>query len=91
MAKSSINIPHKIKINLEFPEHYFIIKFLDLKNKIKDAVQQIFFPLYQKYPNIYHINYTLIKYTNIMNSNGFKITMNNPKSSVTFSLLIIPY
>ena len=61
MTISSINIPHKIKINLEFTEHYFIIKFLDLKNKIKDAVQQIFFPLYQKYPNIYHINYTLIK------------------------------
>ena len=88
MTISSINIPHKIKINLEFTEHYFIIKFLDLKNKIKDAVQQIFFPLYQKYPNIYHINYTLIKYTNIMNSNGFKITMINPKSSFTFSLTI---
>jgi hypothetical protein len=48
MTISSINIPHKIKVELEFTEHYFIIKFKDIKNKIKDAVEQIFFPLYQK-------------------------------------------
>ncbi len=43
MTISSINIPHKIKVQLEFTEHYFIIKFQDIKNKIKDAVEQIFF------------------------------------------------
>ena len=46
MTISSINIPHKIKIQLEFTEHYFVIKFLELKNKIKEAVHQIFFLLY---------------------------------------------
>ena len=46
MTISSINIPHKIKVQLEFTEHYFIIKFQDIKNKIKDAVEQIFFFLY---------------------------------------------
>ncbi len=88
MTISSINIPHQIKVHLEFTEHYFMIKFFDLKNKIKDAVQQIFFPLYKKFPNIYHINYTLVKFINIMNLNELKITMINPKSSFTFTLTL---
>ena len=65
MTISSINIPHKIKINLEFTEHYFIIKFLDLKNKIKDAVQQIFFsfiPKISKYISYQLYSYKIYKY-----------------------------
>ena len=88
MTISSINIPHKIKVHLEFTEHYFIIKFFDLKHKIKDAVKQLFFPLYQKVPNIYHINYTLVKFINIIDFNVLKITIMNPKSAFTFSLII---
>ena len=88
MTISSIIIPHKIKVQLEFTEHFFIIKFLDLKNKIKDIVEQIFFPLYEKYPNIYYINYTLVKLINIIDLTGLKITMINPKTSFTFNLTI---
>ena len=88
MTISSIIIPHKIKVQLEFTEHFFILKFLDLKNKIKDIVEQIFFPLYEKYPNIYYINYTLVKLINIIDLTGLKITMINPKTSFTFHLTI---
>jgi hypothetical protein len=88
MTISSINIPHKIKIQLEFTEHYFVIKFLELKNKIKEAVHQIFFPLYEKFPDIYHINYTLVKIINIIELTTLRITMVNPKTSFTFNLTI---
>ena len=88
MTISSINIPHKIKVHLEFTEHYFIIKFFELKNKIKEAVHQIFFPLYEKFPDIYHINYTLVKIINIIELTTLKITMINPKTSFTFNLTI---
>ena len=88
MTISSINIPHKIKIQLEFTEHYFVIRFLELKNKIKEAVHQIFFPLYEKFPDIYHINYTLVKIINIIELTTLRITMVNPKTSFTFNLTI---
>ena len=88
MTISSIIIPHKIKVQLEFTEHFFIIKFLDLKNKIKDIVEQIFFPLFEKYPNIYYVNYTFVKLINIIDLTGLKITMINPKTSFTFHLTI---
>ena len=88
MTISSIIIPHKIKVQLEFTEHFFILKFLDLKNKIKDIVEQIFFPLFEKYPNIYYVNYTFVKLINIIDLTGLKITMINPKTSFTFHLTI---
>ena len=88
MMISSINIPHKIKVQLEFSEHYLIIKFLDLKNKIKDAVEKIFFPLYKKNSNIYFVNYTLLKMISPVDLSGLKISMINPKTNFTFTLTI---
>ena len=88
MTISSINIPHKIKVQLEFTEHYLIIKFLDLKNKIKQAVEKIFFPLYKKSSNIYFLNYTLLKMISPVDLSRLKISMINPKSNFTFTLTI---
>ena len=88
MTISSINIPHKIKVQLEFTEHYFIIKFQDIKNKIKDAVEQIFFPLYQKSSCVYFVNYTLVKMISTVELSGLKITMINPKTLFNFILTI---
>ena len=88
MMISSINIPHKIKVQLEFSEHYLIIKFLDLKNKIKEAVEKIFFPLYKKNSNIYFVNYTLLKMISPVDLSGLKISMINPKTNFTFTLTI---
>jgi len=87
---SSLNIPHSIKINLEFYEHYFIIKFLELEKdkKIKMAIEKIFLPLYKSKlnENYYYINYTLIKNSSIVDYNNLKIVMYNCKETGFFTL-----
>ena len=87
---SSLNIPHLIKTNLEFYEHYFIIKFLELEKnkKIKMAIEKIFLPLYRSKlnENNFYINYTLIKHSSIVDYNSLKIIMYNCKESGFFTL-----
>ena len=87
---SSLNIPHLLKVNLEFYEHYFIIKFLELEknSKIKFAIEKIFQPLYKSKlnENNFYINYTLIKNSSIIDYNNLKIIMYNCKETGFFTL-----
>ena len=87
---SSINIPHKIKVILEFSEHYFTIKFpvnFEKKNKIYELVNHIFHPILKnEKENIFYINYALVKVANIFEVSTLRMQIYNPISSNNFTL-----
>lgn len=88
----SIGISHTIKFQMEFFEHNLVLKLLDMaskeKSKIKSTVHQVFKPLYTELPEVYLLNYALIKSLNIIESNKIMLIIYNPTSSNTFSIIL---
>ncbi len=85
MQFNFLNISEKIKVQIQFLEHFFILKII--KTTIKqDIIDKIFNPI-KKISNCYIINYTLIKDIFISES-ILKILINNLKhlSIITITL-----
>ena len=80
-----LNIPEKSKVQINFFEHFFIIKFLKVTIKL-ETIDKILHPI-KKISNYYIINYTLIKDLFISESN-IKLILNNLKdlSIITITL-----
>ena len=87
---SSINITHKIKVTLEFTNHFFIIKFqssFPKQTKIHELVNHILHPILKdEKENCFYINYALIKNASIFDVTNLKMQIYNPITSSNFTL-----
>ena len=84
MQFNFLNINEKIKVQIQFLEHCFILKII--KTTIKDIIDRIFNPI-KKIGNYYIINYTLIKDIFISES-LLKILINNLKTLSIISITL---